>query len=1415
MKSIFVSSTFKDMQWERDMLQSVVVPRLRAFAAQFGESIRCIDLRWGIDTTDLDTEEGCRKILTVCMDAIDKCRPYMIVFLGERYGWVPEPGLIRDAARRKKYAPGPLEKSVTELEIEYGAFYGEGKLSRCLFYFRKPLSCREMTPEQRAMYQAEDRRSEKRLNGLKHRIRRHPRAKVYEYQAGWDAAKGRVTGLEALAERICQDVTGLLAQEYGHRAALCWQEAELLAARESMAERADSYRARAALLEEVREDVLEPYMRLYVLHGRAGSGKSCLLAKLAARLQAEKIPVFPFLCGSSARSSGAWDLVRQMVYFLETQLGRTQRTQDTDALGRRRSFGEWREALCQLCAEYGRRRMPLLVLAVDALDQLSRDEISETLAWLPDVIPENIRVAATCLSEYPLPEHLFQREGAYLEELDVLDPADRQEAVAGILKANGKELDPEVVQTMLRKHGADNPLYLGLLMQRLMMLDSEDFQAIERGGGGIAGISAFMAGLIRDCPEDLAGLCQAVLAEAGERIDSGLCRRALSLLAVTRHGLRTADLEAIFARAGWRWSTLDFERLLQAMQPFFAERGNGAVDFTHRSLREGCRPRERDELLSLNALVVSHLQSLPASDPLRAQETVFHLHQGDGKAGLIAYIASLRDAQPQDAESLTLAARELRLICLADGGEWLDSLSVRAEELGLREAWVAFLVDRFAPEMEKTRREQGLLMAVLQSALARIPLRQELIGLCGRYRIAQAQEILGEGDRGRSLLEAVVDGLGDRAEEDREARELMLSSLYALSGLDLREGLQDRAAEHAERYARLAGEAFQAQPSPGAALHVIRGFVQRGAVWEAKGDSVMARLMYEEARERFEALGEGEDSPSLMEERCLFAERFSRMLLASASNSLASVMARQALDTRRKLFYESERFGRKRDYASALLQMGRIYEATGPLEEALDWHRKSLALFEELALAQDTPEAYRNVNRALCAVARMLMMLGRGQEAAEPVRRALAMMEEQAKASREPEVLQCFALSLRLRGTVFLLQGRRAEGMGDLEASFQVCREALSRSWMPELAAGLYDLLTDIARLHENRREYARGAEALEALLPHQRRLAEEAGAYVARYQLFVILDGLSQMHRGMGEDGKALSFLLEALGVIERVAYDYGATRAYQALQDCAKRALDLAGPREQKPMLLYGRALDVVRRRKGETGIPALTMSDIRTRCDMLLGMELLSACHKQPGLLTHEEYGELKEMLEDIDRVVNHPKRYREPQAEPDRVFKSDSEEIEAIAAGKLGMKYLAGDGIARDCAKAVKWFRKAAEYNIGDACHALGQCYENGWGVESSQAKAAELYERAACAYHVEARCKIAERYLTGNGVERCLPKALRWYLEAAADNSPEACRAVVQCFSPGGWSWMGPDEKLVRLYQEKMCQRDGSPDALSP
>ena len=77
-----------------------------------------------------------------------------------------------------------------------------------------------------------------------------------------------------------------------------------------------------------------------------------------------------------------------------------------------------------------------------------------------------------------------------------------------------------------------------------------------------------------------------------------------------------------------------------------------------------------------------------------------------------------------------------------------------------------------------------------------------------------------------------------------------------------------------------------------------------------------------------------------------------------------------------------------------------------------------------------------------------------------------------------------------------------------------------------------------------------------------------------------------------------------------------------------------------------------------------------------------------------------------------------------------LKRNAEQGDATAQYNLGLCYANGDGVAKDCYEAVKWYRKSAEQGDATAQNNLGLCYEDGVGVTKDLNEAIEWYRKAA-------------------------------------------------------------------------------------
>ena len=130
---VFISSTFRDMQEEREELVKQIFPQLRRLCENRGVTWGEVDLRWGVP--DEAKAEG--KVLPLCLAEIEGCRPYFIGLLGERYGWVPEE-IPEELLSAQPWLNEHRKESVTALEIVHGVLRNPEMAEHACFYFRDP-----------------------------------------------------------------------------------------------------------------------------------------------------------------------------------------------------------------------------------------------------------------------------------------------------------------------------------------------------------------------------------------------------------------------------------------------------------------------------------------------------------------------------------------------------------------------------------------------------------------------------------------------------------------------------------------------------------------------------------------------------------------------------------------------------------------------------------------------------------------------------------------------------------------------------------------------------------------------------------------------------------------------------------------------------------------------------------------------------------------------------------------------------------------------------------------------------------------------------------------------------------------------------------------------------------------------------
>ncbi len=197
---IYVSASTGDLTAERAMLSAQVLPRLRERAAAAGQPATFALADPESRTASWSLKDRLR--------SIDSC-PFFVAFVGERLG-APLPPPQADLVRRYPWLADLAGASLGEAEIVHGALVdpqigqaGGRPARRSFLYIRAAFP---IPPRERLRFLAATPGEAERLEQLKDSLRASRRPLVDGYACRWDAAGRQLVGLEALADRLVDDL---------------------------------------------------------------------------------------------------------------------------------------------------------------------------------------------------------------------------------------------------------------------------------------------------------------------------------------------------------------------------------------------------------------------------------------------------------------------------------------------------------------------------------------------------------------------------------------------------------------------------------------------------------------------------------------------------------------------------------------------------------------------------------------------------------------------------------------------------------------------------------------------------------------------------------------------------------------------------------------------------------------------------------------------------------------------------------------------------------------------------------------------------------------------------------------------------------------------------------------------------------
>ena len=445
---VFLSSTFRDFAEERDLLVRKIFPELRRKCRERQVELVDVDLRWGI--TEEEAKQG--KVLPICLAEIDRSRPYFMGFIGERYGWTPEPhqydlSLVVEHPWLEEHRGG---KSVTELEMLHGVLNNPEMKNRAFFYFRDA----KYSEAKGGPYLSEGPADKAKLEELKDRIRSSGFPVVENYPDP-----------EALAERVRDDLWKLIDEAYPANAipdplTLERRRHEAYAAsRRRLYLGGDHY---FRFLDDAMEaDPSKADFKPVLVTGASGGGKSALLANWAARWSESHSDTEVILhhlgCGADAA-----DPVKLAVRLMQ-EISRITGEEFTPESDPEKQLGKLPEWLAKVSA-WSERTGKGILLVLDGLDKVSD---RTHLRWFPSLLPPGIRMVASCLDGEILQSAKERLPWTELRVEPLTDEGKRTLITKYLHELYRKSLTSDQIDRIIAHPLSGNPLFLKALLEEL------------------------------------------------------------------------------------------------------------------------------------------------------------------------------------------------------------------------------------------------------------------------------------------------------------------------------------------------------------------------------------------------------------------------------------------------------------------------------------------------------------------------------------------------------------------------------------------------------------------------------------------------------------------------------------------------------------------------------------------------------------------------------------------------------------------------------------------------------------------------------------------------------------------------------------------------------------------------------------
>ncbi len=593
---IFISSTFKDFHSERDILRMMCLPLLKKRLADYNINVEISDLRWGLDIQeDSDAAVIDEQVLQLCFDEIGRCQPYILVFLGDQYGWVPSETTLKSLGEPYAEYSG---KSATEMEIIFGII--KKRNAHAFFFFRDSLPKETMTRQSREAFFESDANSQSKLEKLKDAIRRDPayQSNIFSYSAEWDAHKQSVAGLEPLVDRVVSCLVEDVRKTFGDMDESVFLHDRIQYSLELKAAEMNVYQDYA---DEIITSIQQGRETKKLLSSPQGTGKSTILAYVHQQLALDDTIVrLAYLPALSETAS-----MQEALLLWNADLQAACGILPDPAMEPPRQFA----AYCDALRQQGKK----VVCFLDDVHLLS-DADNATLGCVTDCADHVI--LAQELSYLSERKSIRTVQYATIPELNW---GSAKKLIEENVRRQKKFLNKETISRLLRhpeEEAFASPLYWVVAIQYLLSLGEMDFKTFfakrKKEKNVVKNQEKLIYQEIEKMPAAVLALTRYFFRKILARFGEGLTA-ALELLCLCNRGLRLDDLLSL--EAG-QLTPLEFTAFVHQLKPFFEHSTMTGIWFIpdERLKTDWLESMPKRRVLSLRTRLLHYVESLPAED---------------------------------------------------------------------------------------------------------------------------------------------------------------------------------------------------------------------------------------------------------------------------------------------------------------------------------------------------------------------------------------------------------------------------------------------------------------------------------------------------------------------------------------------------------------------------------------------------------------------------------------------------------------------------------------------------------------------------------------------------------------------------------------------------------------------------------